>query len=70
MSLGEQAALARIEESLFGQGPGPVLVGRYHVEHALGSGAFGRVYRAFDPQLNRRVALKVLSGTAREAAPT
>ena len=29
----------------------------------LGRGAFGRVYRAFDPNVNRYVAIKVLSGS-------
>ena len=34
-------------------------IGRYEVVRLLGQGAFGRVYEAHDPQLDRRVAVKV-----------
>jgi tetratricopeptide (TPR) repeat protein len=34
--------------------------GRYQIQAELGRGAFGAVYRAFDPELERLVALKVL----------
>ncbi|MCA9245463.1 MAG: protein kinase [Planctomycetales bacterium] len=37
----------------------PSIIGRYAVERLLGEGAFGKVYLAFDPQLERHVAIKV-----------
>ncbi len=46
-------------------------VGRYVVLEELGAGAMGRVYAAFDPRLDRRVALKLIRGHALlDAAPT
>src|ERR1700724_1337066 len=35
-------------------------IGRYEVQADLGQGGFGRVYRAYDPQMDRSVAIKVL----------
>jgi formylglycine-generating enzyme required for sulfatase activity/predicted Ser/Thr protein kinase len=34
-------------------------IGRFQIEKQLGSGAFGNVYLAFDPQLDRFIAIKV-----------
>ena len=47
-----------------GSAPGPAparpeKLGRYEILEKLGSGAFGTVYRAYDPVMDREIALKV-----------
>ena len=37
----------------------PTKIGRFQIRAKLGAGAFGIVYRAYDPQLDREVALKI-----------
>lgn len=53
---------ARAQQALLGRGQ-PVRVGRYVVEGVLGAGSSGMVYEAFDPELRRDVALKMLRDT-------
>jgi WD40 repeat protein len=39
--------------------PTLTMLGRFEIKAVLGQGAFGRVFRAYDPQLDRMLALKV-----------
>ena len=44
-------------------------VGRYVILERVGNGAMGVVYGAYDPQLDRKIALKLLRGIGAGAAP-
>ncbi|HSM50687.1 MAG TPA: serine/threonine-protein kinase, partial [Thermoanaerobaculia bacterium] len=50
--------------------PVPAQVGRYRIVEEIGRGAMGAVFRAHDPQLDREVAVKVISASlAGESLP-
>ena len=48
------------------QGEAPVRVGRYVVLERIGKGGMGTVYSAFDPELERRVAVKLMDASLRQ----
>ena len=47
----------------------PTAVGRYRLVRMIGQGAFGSVYEAHDPHLDRRVAIKIVDSVQCERDP-
>ena len=54
-------------EEAAGIGPG-TLVGRYVLLHALGAGAMGAAFAAYDPELDRKVAIKLVATRGADAS--
>jgi len=53
---------------LFGAAAEPAKIGRFTVLQRLGAGAMGVVYSAYDTQLDRKIAIKLLRGVDEEGA--
>ena len=58
--IGLQQLRAKVHGRLFGAPAQPVRIGRYDVTKYVGAGGMGVVYAGVDPELDRKVALKVL----------
>jgi hypothetical protein len=52
----------KLRAAIFGESRQAFRIGRFEVQERLGQGAWGIVYAAFDPELRREVAVKVVSG--------
>ena len=59
---GTGAAALNLQDEMVGE----LVLGRFRVERAIGSGGFGTVYRAWDERLQRPVAVKVVDGSVAE----
>jgi tetratricopeptide (TPR) repeat protein len=55
-----EQALARLQSALFGAPSRPRVLDRYPLIRTLGQGGSGTVHLAYDPRLDRKVAIKLL----------
>jgi eukaryotic-like serine/threonine-protein kinase len=58
--LDAQLVLRRARAALFGAGAPPLRLGRYELRERIGAGGLGVVYAAFDPELERTIAVKLV----------
>ena len=65
--LASKQALAEIEAALFDRPSRPVTLSRYVLLDRIGAGGSGLVLRAYDPELDRKIAIKLLQTPRRSA---
>jgi tRNA A-37 threonylcarbamoyl transferase component Bud32/tetratricopeptide (TPR) repeat protein len=63
-----QRLRAVVEAKLFGGAVDPVRVGRFVILERIGRGAMGVVYAAYDAELDRKIAIKILEPSADDHA--
>ncbi|MCA9691480.1 MAG: serine/threonine protein kinase, partial [Myxococcales bacterium] len=59
-----ERVLAAVSKRLFGTDSEPVKIGRFVIIRRLGAGAMGVVYQGHDPELDRKVAIKLVGMVA------
>lgn len=60
---------ARVKSQLFNKPSEPTRIGRFVLIKLIGSGAMGEVYTAYDEQLDRKVAIKLVRPELHRKAP-
>ncbi|MDC0667927.1 serine/threonine-protein kinase [Nannocystis radixulma] len=63
-SVDAELVRARLMTAMFGREAGSPRFGRFELRERIGEGGMGVVYRAFDPQLERTVAVKLIDTRA------
>jgi tetratricopeptide (TPR) repeat protein len=63
--LEQELLVAEVQQRLFGGSGSDVRLSRYELLDRIGAGGLGAVYAAYDPKLERRVAIKLLQSGAR-----
>ncbi len=63
----EEFLYAQTQAELFGREPTPITLDRFELRRCIGSGGMGVVFSAYDPKLEREVALKRIHVTGAEA---